>query len=163
MENFQIQLLDYSFNVLSELFDSRLDKNKKFTLVFKSENDIFTASTLKYSQFNVLEFYTLSNDVSTYREKLSLGQYSIFQKVRNAVFEANSDFNGLLSLANYPELLLKKLNEIVTEVIKNTDDVSNYPFVLYNYKSLINDYKLDFVDDNNLSLQPISLIVHESN
>lgn len=104
----------------------------------------------------------MSDDISTYRESLFLEHNSIFQKVRNAVFEANSGFSGLLSLANYPELLLKKLTQIVTKVINNTDDVSTYPFVLYNYESLINDYKLDFVDDNDLSLEPISLIIENT-
>lgn len=143
-------------------FDTQLNENKTFNLVFKSENDIFTASTLNYGQFNTLEFYTLSDDISIYKESLFLEQNSIFQKVRNAVFEANSGFRGLLSLANYPELLLKKLIQIVTEVINNTDDVTTYPFVLYNYESLINNYKLEFVDDNDLSLKPISLIVENT-
>lgn len=45
MENLKIQLLEYSLDVLSELFDHQLDDNKTFNLVFKSKNDIFTAST----------------------------------------------------------------------------------------------------------------------
>lgn len=52
MENLKIQLLEYSFDVLSELFATQLNENKTFNLVFKSENDIFTASTLNYGQFN---------------------------------------------------------------------------------------------------------------
>jgi len=160
MNKLQIQLLEYSFKVLSDLFDIRNQEDKSFELVYKSKDDLFTASVLKYTGAGKLEFYVPDDNISSYNKKIAPDNSSIFQKVRSAVWEANKGFNGLFSLVDHPELLLDRLTHLVSNVLENNDDTNTYPFTLYNYKSLIHDFELGFVNDENLSFKPVSLIIH---
>ncbi|RAN59827.1 hypothetical protein B8A46_05445 [Dolosigranulum pigrum] len=160
----EAQLLSYSLEIFKLTlknfkYDVREDLDA-LTIVFKSDNDIFTADTFRYESSGIPIAYTFDYDTLTIRKKTiqfhNVSSDNPIIQIRLKLEQKLELNTSIPELLDKPEFLLEFLKTIVKDY---TNELNTLPY-WYNYYSFKHNTHLD-VFKSDAPVKPVGIIYHK--
>lgn len=162
MQVVKCMLFQYALDSICEHQVIKNETNDVYQLLFQSDNDIFSAKLYVTNSSGWPVFYTPK--LNTYDLYIENSEHtdSFFGKFRSFLFENHNQVVSLAKLLiNNPSVFFDVVNQLIDNFIEENQVTNNdYPIKLFDYHSLTNGLKLDFIhiDGSKILFKPISII-----